>query len=77
MPLPDQDPIFDLITMPRSHGGGSGSDGDGAAAAVRYISNLLKMCHKLLYAKFGVWDSCRYHMKKLPVQLMRVNRQHL
>ena len=29
--------IFDLITMPQSHGGGSGDGGDGAAAAAHFI----------------------------------------
>ena len=56
-------PIFDPITMPQSRGGGSGDYGNSAAASSHYISILLKICHKLLYAKFVILEWCRYHMK--------------
>ena len=56
--------IFNLIMTPRSRGGGSGDDGNGAMAAAHYISTLLKMCHKLLYAKFGVFNCCHCHIEK-------------
>ena len=49
-------PIFDRITTPRSRG----------TSAAHYIYTILKMRHKLMYAKFGVLDWCRYHMKKYP-----------
>ena len=55
--------IFDLITTPWYHRGGSGKDGNGNVAAAQCISNLLKMYHKLLYAKIGFLDWCIYHMK--------------
>ena len=65
-------PIFNPITTPLSLIGGSGNDGTGDAAGACYISTLLKMCHKLLYATFGFLDWCHCHMKKLtPVQLIR------
>ena len=60
-------PIFDLITTNRSYGGGSGNDVDVAAAVEQYICTILKMCHKLLYAKFGILDWCRCHMKTKPM----------
>ena len=47
-------PIFDPITTPRSRG----------TSVAHYISTILRMRHKLLYAKFGVLDQCHYHMKK-------------
>ena len=57
-------PIFSPITTNLSLRGGSGNDGGGDTAAVQYISTLLKMCHKLLYATFGVLDWCHCHTKK-------------
>ena len=64
-------PIFNPITAPLSLRGGSGDDGGGDTAAAHYISTLLNMCNKLLYATFGVLDWCRCHTKKLtPVQLI-------
>ena len=59
-------PIFNPITTPMSISGGLGDDGGGNTAAVRYISTLLKMCYKLMYATFGVLDWCHCHTKKLP-----------
>ena len=68
-------PIFEPIITPRSCGGGSGNNGGrryGCGALYIYpIKTLLKMCHKLLYVKFGVLDWCRCYMKKKTVQLMR------
>ena len=57
-------PIFDPITTPQSCGGGLGGNGDSALAAIHYISNLLNMCHKIIYTKFGILDWCRCHTKK-------------
>ena len=54
--------IFDPITTPRNCRG-SGDDRNSAVAAANYISTLLKMCHKLLYAKFGGFDWCHCHIK--------------
>ena len=46
--------IFDPITTTRSSG----------TSVAHYISTILRMRHKLLYAKFGVLDWSRCHMKK-------------
>ena len=56
-------------TTPRSYGGGLGDDGDGATAAAHYISTILKMCNKLLYAKFGVFNWCRCYTEKNPISI--------
>ena len=50
--------IFDTIIISLSCGGRSGNDGEVIATMDDYISTLLKMCHKLLYAGFGVLDWC-------------------
>ena len=47
-----------------SHRRGLGEYVDVSVTAENYISTLLKMCHKLMYAKFGVLEWCRCHMKK-------------
>ena len=38
VPLPNQGPIFDPITMPWSCGEETGDDNNGAAAAAHYVS---------------------------------------
>ena len=50
------DPIFDLITATWYHVGVSGNGGNGAAAMEHLICIVLKMFHKLLYAKFVILD---------------------
>ena len=59
--------IFYPIKIHWSRGGGLSNGCNGAADTANYISNLLKMCHKLMYGKFGVLDWCCC----LPVQLIR------
>ena len=38
-------------------------DGDVTTDVAHYISTLLKMCHKLLYMKFVIFDWFRCHTK--------------
>ena len=57
--------IFDPITTPRSCGEGSGDNRDGSAAAAHSISTLIKIYHKLQYAKLDILCWCFSHMKKL------------
>ena len=52
-------PIFDPITTPWYSGGGLGYSSNSAVVVAHYIFTPLKMCHKLLYAKFGILDWCR------------------
>ena len=67
MPLPDQCPMVWSSIRSRSRGL---ADEDRAmkstahVGAAHYISTLLKICHKPLYAKFCVLDWCRCHVKK-------------
>ena len=46
-------PIFNPITTPRSHGGGFGDDGDGAAATAHYVSTC---CTKFIPYKDPIKD---------------------
>ena len=61
--------ILDPITTTRSRGVvlvnyGNGRYGRGTLYIYIYLFIFFKMCHKLLYAKFGVLDWCYCHMKK-------------
>ena len=60
------DPIFDQMIMSWSCGGESGDNFYGSTAVAHYIYILLNMCHKRMYAKFGVLYWCRCHMKTNP-----------
>ena len=56
MVLVSNGPILDLTMAPWYHGGGLYKNGNSSEAAARYISTLLKACHKLLYEIFGVFE---------------------
>ena len=67
MPVPYQGPMLQsLIQLQRL---GITKEGQARTVislmgAAHYTSNLLKMCHKLLYTKFEFLNWCRCNMKK-------------